>query len=395
MPDDVKFLVNETKDRMIKLTQNLIATPSPPGKEDAIRAYVKNEMESIGLDEIVIDGMGNIYGRLGEGKHSIALDCHMDTVDIGNLEKWVHDPFGGLITDGIIYGRGASDQKGGLASALSAIRIIKEIGLPKDLKLILVGSVGEEEHEGLNWQYLVEVEGIKPDFVILTEPTNLEIAIGQKGRVDLKIETDGVSAHGANPDLGVNALYKMLSIINSIIELQKNMPIDPLFGKSQISVTDIQSSSPNINATPDKTIIHVDRRLGSEESDVTAMTQLKNLQSVKTTNARIYIPEYTKQIGEGKSFSFKSYYPSWTMNQEHPLVQKAIRAYRYQFHQTPPLKYWPFSTNGAATKGIYNIPTIGFGPGKEEHAHTPEDQVAIDQLVDAMEYYVRFVQMYN
>ncbi|MHA2390243.1 MAG: M20/M25/M40 family metallo-hydrolase [Candidatus Hodarchaeales archaeon] len=185
MPDDVKFLVNETKDRMIKLTQNLIAIPSPPGKEDAIRAYVKNEMESIGLDEIVIDGMGNIYGRLGEGKHSIALDCHMDTVDIGNLEKWVHDPFGGLITDGIIYGRGASDQKGGLASALSAIRIIKEIGLPKDLKLILVGSVGEEEHEGLNWQYLVEVEGIKPDFVILTEPTNLEIAIGQKGRVDL------------------------------------------------------------------------------------------------------------------------------------------------------------------------------------------------------------------
>ncbi|MHA2343846.1 MAG: YgeY family selenium metabolism-linked hydrolase [Candidatus Hodarchaeales archaeon] len=384
MSDKIQLLVNEKKDRMLDFTQKLITIPSPSGKENAVRNCVNDMIEFIGFDDISTDAMGNIYGRLGKGKQSIAFDCHMDTVDVGNPDQWNHDPFSGMIDDGIIFGRGASDQKGGLASALHAIDIIKEIGLPRGLQIIFVGSVREEEHEGLNWQYLIDVEGIKPDYVVLTEPTNLEIAIGQKGRVDFKIETEGTSAHGANPDLGTNAIYKMLSIIEDIKDLQENMPVDPLFGKSQISVTDIRSSSPNINATPDKAVIHVDRRLGPNESDATAIAQLKRLSSVKTAHAQIYIPEYTKQISNDKSFSFKSYYPSWTMNQEHLLVQHAMKAYRTQFHQEPPLKYWPFSTNGAATKGIYNIPTIGFGPGKEEHAHTPEDQVAIEQLVQAI-----------
>jgi putative selenium metabolism hydrolase len=395
MPDKIQVLVHETKERLIEFTQELITIPSPPGKENSVRNCVKELMKDIGFDNITIDAMGNIYGRLGKGKHSIAFDCHMDTVDVGNPDQWNHDPFSGLIDNGIMYGRGASDQKGGLASTLHALGIIKEIGIPKDLQIMFIGSVREEEHEGLNWQYLIEVEGIKTDNVVLTEPTNLEIAIGQKGRVDFKIETEGISAHGANPDLGTNAVYKMLPIIKNIEDLQENMPVDPLFGKSQISVTEIQSSSPNINATPDKAVIHVDRRLGPNESDESAISQLKRLSSVKTAHAHIYVPEHTKKFNEGKSFSFKSYYPSWTTNKEHPLVQHAIRAYHTQFHQEPPLKYWPFSTNGAATKGIYNIPTIGFGPGKEEHAHTPEDQVAIEQLVKAMEFYVRFILSFS
>jgi len=319
----------------------------------------------------------------------------MDTVDVGNPEKWTHEPFNGTIENEIIYGRGASDQKGGLAAILFALKILTKIGIPENLQIIFVGSVREEEHEGLNWQHLIDVKRIKPDKVVLTEPSNLKIAIGQKGRVDLKITTDGISAHGANPDQGINAIYNLLPIIEDIRKLQKNLHTDPLLGKAQISVTAIESSSPNINATPDKAIIHVDRRLVSNESDLTAIEQLKNLESIKNTHARIFVPEYTVQLNSGKVFTFKSYYPSWVMDQKHPLVQQAMEVYRKQFQEEPQLKYWPFSTNGAATKGIFNIPTIGFGPGKEEHAHTPEDQVTVDHLIKATEFYIRLIRSFK
>ena len=395
MYNNINFLVNEQKDKLIEFTQELINIPSPSGKEDDARKHIKSEMKDIGFDDITIDAMGNLYGSLGKGSHTIAFDSHMDTVDVGNPEKWKYDPFDGIIENDIIYGRGASDQKGGLASALYALRILAENGLPENLKIIFVGSVREEEHEGLNWQYLVEVERINPHKVILTEPSNLKIAIGQKGRVDLKLETDGISAHGANPDLGTNAIYNMLPIIDDIKKLQRRLPIDPLLGKSQISVTAIESSTPNINATPDKAIIHIDRRLGSNESDLTIIEQLKNLESVKATQVHIFVPEYTIQFNSRKIFTFKSYYPSWVMDQAHPFVQQAIEVYREQFQEEPVLKYWPFSTNGAATKGIFDIPTIGFGPGKEEHAHTPEDQVAIDQLIKATEFYIRLIRSFK
>ncbi len=395
MADKISLLVEKTKEKLIKLTQELITIPSPPGKEEEVRKRINDEMETIGFDSINIDGMGNIYGRLGKGKKSIAFDCHMDTVEAGNPDKWIYKPFSGRIVNGIIHGRGASDQKGGLAAALSALRIIKEIGLAKDTQIIFVGSVREEEYEGLNWQYLIELEKIKPDYIILTEPSNLDIAIGQKGRIDLKIETEGVSAHGANPDQGINAIYKLIPIINDINKLHKNFHKDPLFGLAQISVTEIQSTSPNINAVPDKASIHVDRRLVSNESDITAINQLKQLESVKTAQARIYVPEFTIDFDSQKSFTFKSYYPSWTMDKTHPLVKQASQTYKDLFQQEPKFKYWPFSTNGSATKGLYNIPTIGFGPGKEEHAHSPDDQVIIDQLVKAMEFYVRLIHSFT
>ncbi len=395
MNNKINFLVNEKKDKLIKFTQELISIPSPPGKEDDVRKLIKGEMEHIGFDDITIDAIGNLYGSLGNGSQIIAFDSHMDTVDVGNPENWKHEPFNGKIENEIIYGRGASDQKGGLATTLYALKILTEIGIPDNLQIIFVGSVREEEHEGLNWQHLIEVERIKPDKVILTEPSNLQIAIGQKGRVDLKITTNGISAHGANPDQGINAIYNLLPIIEDIRKLQKNLHIDPLLGKAQISVTAIESSSPNINATPDKAIIYVDRRLVSNESDITAIEQLKNLESFKTIQTRIFIPEYTVQLNSRKKFTFKSYYPSWIMDQKHPFVQQAMGVYREQFQEEPKLKYWPFSTNGAATKGIFNIPTIGFGPGKEEHAHTPEDQVAINQLIKATEFYIRLIRSFT
>jgi len=395
MNNKIDHLVNEKKDKLIEFTQELISIPSPPGKEDDVRKRIKGEMEYVGFDEITIDAMGNLYGSLGRGSEIIAFDSHMDTVDVGNPEKWTHEPFNGTIENEIIYGRGASDQKGGLAAILFALKILTKIGIPENLQIIFVGSVREEEHEGLNWQHLIDVKRIKPDKVVLTEPSNLKIAIGQKGRVDLKITTDGISAHGANPDQGINAIYNLLPIIEDIRKLQKNLHTDPLLGKAQISVTAIESSSPNINATPDKAIIHVDRRLVSNESDLTAIEQLKNLESIKNTHARIFVPEYTVQLNSGKVFTFKSYYPSWVMDQKHPLVQQAMEVYRKQFQEEPQLKYWPFSTNGAATKGIFNIPTIGFGPGKEEHAHTPEDQVTVDHLIKATEFYIRLIRSFK
>ena len=219
MKEEILAKVEEYKADMFKFLRDMIRIPSTSGKEKELVQRIKEEMEKLGYDEIKIDKMGNIHGRIGNGKHVIAFDGHIDTVGPGNLDNWEHDPYEGYEDDEIIYGRGASDQEGGFAAMVYAGKIIKDLDIAGDTTVWIVGSVQEEDCDGLCWHHILTEKVIEPEFVVLTEPTDLKVNRGQRGRMEIKITTTGISAHGSAPERGENAIYKMASIIKELEEL--------------------------------------------------------------------------------------------------------------------------------------------------------------------------------
>ncbi|MFC2117315.1 YgeY family selenium metabolism-linked hydrolase [Bacteroidota bacterium] len=376
---------------MVNFLREIIAIPSTSGKEKEVVERIKQEMEKLGYDKVWIDPMGNLIGRIGVGNRIIAIDGHCDVVNVGNLDTWKVDPFKGDLKNGVIYGRGASDQKGGLAAAVYAGKILKDMVLPADIAVVVVASVLEETLEGASWQYLINEEKIRPEAVLLTEPTNLAINIGQRGRMEMKIKTDGVSCHGSAPERGENAIYKMASILQDVEKLNNDLKSKSILGKGTVTVTDICSDTPSLCAVSDSCTIHLDRRLSEGETIETSIAEIENLPSVKATAAKVIIPDYKAECYTGLEYPVKAYYPMWLMDENHKLVQKAKVAYTDQFGKETGTGVWVFSTNGVATKGLYDIPSIGFGPGEEIHAHTPTDQVRIKDLLTAVEFYVSFV----
>ncbi len=373
------------------LLREAIAMPSVSPGEGPLIGRLRREMEEVGYDEVHVDRLGNLIGRLGSGSRQIAIDGHCDTVGVGNPDTWQLDPFGGLTQDGVVFGRGAADQKGGLVSAICAGGILKEIGLPPATTLLVVASVQEEDFEGLCWQHILRDEGVMPEAVLLTEPTNLGLNIGQRGRMEIRVKTRGRSCHGSAPDRGVNAIYKMVPIIRDVEGLHGRLQSDSPLGKGTLTVTDIRSTAPSLCAVADSATIHLDRRLTEGETQELALRQVRELDSVEAAGAEVWVPEHELRTHTGWVGSVTAYYPAWLMSRTDPLVRAATAAYQSQLLCEPDVGVWQFSTNGVATRGIHGIPTIGLGPGQEAHAHTPQDQVKVDDLVKAMEVYVACV----
>ncbi|MCK4764293.1 MAG: YgeY family selenium metabolism-linked hydrolase, partial [Candidatus Aminicenantes bacterium] len=387
MKEKITKITESLRGDMVKFLREIIAIPSMSGKEEAVVQRMKAEMQKLGYDKIQVDPLGNLLGTMGGGGKILALDGHCDTVGIGNPENWQVDPFKGDYRDGIIYGRGASDQKAGLAAAIYAGKILKEIGIPGNMSFLVVASVLEEDYEGLCWRYIIEENKIKPQAVLMTEPSNLGIMMGQRGRLEIKVHTRGISCHGSAPERGENAIYKIAPIIRDIELLNEQLPPKELLGKGTVAVTEARSSSPSLCAVADSASIHLDRRLTAGETLETAVAEIENLESVKAARAEVIVPEYKVTGYTGLDYPVKAYYPTWLMEREHALVKTAEKAYENQFSSRGDVGVWTFSTNGVTTKGVFDIPTIGFGPGEEKHAHTPYDQVPEEQVIKAVEFY--------
>ena len=280
-------------------------------------------MQKIGYQKVRIDPLGNLLGIMGSGNRIIALDGHCDTVGVGNPDTWEIDPFKGDYHDNIIYGRGASDQKGGLASAIYAGKILEEIGIPDNISLLVAASVLEEDFEGLCWQYILDEDKIRPEAVLLTEPSNLEIKIGQRGRMEMKVKTRGISCHGSAPERGENAIYKIAPIIRDIEQLNKKLHSKSILGKGTITATDIMSTAPSLCAVADSAALHLDRRLTEGETMDSSVNEILKLPSVKAVDAVVTVPEYNIKSYTGLVYPVKAYYPMWLMEETHPLVRSA------------------------------------------------------------------------
>jgi putative selenium metabolism hydrolase len=381
---------NEYSEYTASNLSKLIQIKSLSGEEKGVVNEVIRMMEEANFDEVRIDGLGNAVGRIGSGKKIIAIDGHIDTVDLGNLDAWVFDPLGGEIKDGFVHGRGAADQTGGPVAGITAGKILKEIGLPDDVTVYVTATVMEEDCDGLCWKYLIEEEKLKPDCVIVTEPTNLNIYRGQRGRMEIVVSFYGLSAHGSAPERGKNAIYMASRSALEIEKLNERLAEDPFLGKGSVTISEFVSSSPSLCAVSDFAKIHLDRRLTWGEDKELALNQVKDI--VKGMNAKVELLSYEKTSFTGLKYGMEKYYPTWKIEEDHPVIQKGVKAYKDLFKQNPVVDKWTFSTNGVAINGIHKIPVIGFGPGVEELAHAPNEKVPIEHLVKASAFYAMYVK---
>jgi len=375
--------------------RDLIAIKSISSHEGPAVERIGEEMTRCRFDDVRIDPMGNILGRIGKGKAVIAYDAHVDTVDVGNPENWTVDPFRGAMHDGIIYGRGACDMKGALASIVHAGKLIRELGLEGDYTLYVVGSVQEEDCDGLCWQYIITEDGLRPDVVVITEPTDLGIYRGHRGRMEIEVRTRGISCHGSAPERGVNAVYKMAPIIRDIELLNERLTGEPFLGKGSITVSEIRSTSPSLCAVADSSTIHLDRRLAATDSLESAVKEIRELESVRQAGAEVVVLDYAVPSWKGLTYPTRKYYPTWLLAEDHPLLKAGIAAYAELFGQPPSIGRWVFSTNGVSIMGRHGIPCIGFGPGNEIHAHMASEQIPVEHLVRAMAWYAAFPGVYT
>ena len=387
-------LSNTYTGRSAQFLRDIIAIPSTSCNEGPVVERIAQEMNDVGFDEVIIDPMGNVLGRIGSGKHIIAMDGHIDTVGVGNPANWQHDPFKGKVEDGIIYGRGASDMKGAMAAMVYGGKIIKDLQLEDDYTLYVTGTIQEEDCDGLCWQYIIKEDQIVPEVVIISEPTNLQIYRGQRGRMEFEVVTEGKSAHGAAPELGENAIYKIAPLIKEIEQLNDRLKSDDFLGKGSITISRIRSGSPSLNAVADMAAFYIDRRLTAGETLETAKEEITSLPSFKEAGAKIVVPEYNEASYTGLKYGMQKYYATWTINENHPVLQTAVKLYEQVYSQKITPGKWGFSTNGVSTAGIFNIPTFGFGPANEIHAHTVDDQCPIDHLTEAMKFYAAFPKFY-
>ena len=387
MKKQILDTVQKYHDDLTGFMKRLVMAKSYSAQEREVVSVIEEEMVKVGFDEVIVDGMGNILGRIGNGSTVIAMDAHIDTVEVGNPKSWSVDPFEGIIKDGVIYGRGASDQKAGMAAMVYGAKVMKELGLLGDFTLYVTGTVMEEDCDGLCWQYIVKEDKIVPDYVVITEPTNLNIYRGHRGRTEIQLRTTGRSCHASAPERGVNAVYKMSRIITEIERLNENLRDDAFLGKGTVAVTQIFFKSPSQNAVPDECTIQLDRRLTAGETQETVIAELQEAIEKAGEEAEIIELYYDRSSYTGLSYPTRKYFPTWLMAEDSEIVRRTVEAYREVFGAEPKVDKWTFSTNGIATAGIFGIPTIGFGPANEVYAHSPDDQVPIEHLIKAAAMY--------
>ncbi|WP_040292411.1 YgeY family selenium metabolism-linked hydrolase [Acetonema longum] len=387
-------LAKKYEPEMTRFLRDMIAIPSESCQEEKVILRIKAEMEKAGFDKVTIDPMGNILGTIGHGKHLIAMDAHIDTVGVGNPDNWQYDPYKGHEDNEVIIGRGGSDQEGGMASMVYAGKIIKELGLEDDYTLAVVGSIQEEDCDGLCWQYILKEDILKPEFVVITEPTDGKIYRGHRGRMEIKVTTKGISCHGSAPERGDNAIYKMAPILSELRALHPNLKDHPFLGKGSLTVSEIFHTSPSRCAVADSCWISIDRRLTAGESGEYAMQQIKNLPAVKAAGAEVTMYTYERPSYTGLVYPTESYFPTWLIEENHPVCSTLTDTYRGLFKTEPVLDKWTFSTNGVSIMGRYGIPCIGFGPGHEDQAHAPNEKTWKKELVQAAAMYAVIPSLY-
>jgi putative selenium metabolism hydrolase len=379
---------------MTAFLRDMVKIPSESCQEKDVILRIKAEMEKVGFDRVQIDKMGNLLGFIGHGKHLIAMDAHIDTVGVGDIKNWTFDPYEGFEDEMHIGGRGTSDQEGGMASMVYAGKIIKELKLEDDYTLLITATVQEEDCDGLPWQFIVDEDKLRPEFVVITEPTSCRIYRGHRGRMEIKVTTRGISCHGSAPERGDNAIYKMAPIILDIKRLNEHLKDDPFLGKGTMTISEIFFSSPSRCAVADGCHISIDRRLTVGETHLSALEEIRALPSVKEVGAIVEMYDYSRPSYTGLVYPTESYFPTWVIPQNHPACVAAIDSYKGLFKQNPVVDKWTFSTNGVTIMGRYGIPCVGFGPGDEKEAHAPNEKTRKSDLVTCAALYAALPLQY-
>jgi putative selenium metabolism hydrolase len=381
----IRASVGANRHSIIAFLRELCAIPSIDSQIGPVGERAAAEMHKLGFDEIRFDRMGNILGRIGSGPKTLLYDSHIDTVGIGDAAEWEWDPFTGKIEDGILFARGACDEKASTPGMIYGLAIARDLGLLEGFTAYYFGNM-EEWCDGIAPNALVEVEGIRPDYVVIGEPTRMQVYRGHKGRVEMKITAKGRSAHAASNFLGDNAIYKLLPVIERISTMDAELGDDPFLGHGRITVTDMHVQTPSINAVPDEATIFIDRRMTFGETPQGVLDQVQRIAG-DHPGLHMELLHYAQPSYLGFVFPVDKVFPSWALAETHPLVEAGQQALSLLTGERPPTGKWEFSTNGCYWMGKAGIPAIGFGPGDEQHAHTVLDQVRLEDVVQATGFY--------
>ncbi len=432
--EKIKEAAEKYRPDMVRFLREMISHPSESCEEKEVVACIKAEMEKLEFDKVEVDGLGNVIGWMGEGDKIIAIDSHIDTVGIGNINNWDADPYKGYETDEIIYGRGGSDQEGGMSSAVYGAKIMKDLGLlPKGYKVMIVGSVQEEDCDGMCWQYIYNKDKYVPEFVISTEPTDGGIYRGHRGRMEIRVDVKGISCHGSAPERGDNAIYKMADILADVRSLNENgcgpddeikglvKMLDPKFnpdhyedarflGRGTCTVSQIFYTSPSRCAVADSCSISIDRRMTAGETWDSCLEEIRQLPGCRkyADDVEVSMYMYDRPSWTGEVYETECYFPTWINKEDAAHVEALVEAHKALYgdkrmttpssadkRDRPLIDKWTFSTNGVAIQGRYGIPCVGFGPGAESQAHAPNEVTYKDDLVRCAAVYVAALNLYN
>nr|HID13127.1 YgeY family selenium metabolism-linked hydrolase [Anaerolineae bacterium] len=383
-------LTSKDQTNLTTFLRDLVQTPSPSTQEGAVAERIVAEMTRLGFRDVRTDRIGNVVGWIGPGHGPVLmLNGHMDTVRVSDPEAWNHAPFGAEIVNGVLYGVGACDMKGGLAAMLYGAKLLRDAAVALKGDLVVACVVQEEPCEGLGSRVLIEEEGIRPDWVVLGEPTNLDVSRGQRGRLEMRVVTHGRSAHAASPDLGDNAIYTAARLVFGLELLAGQLGDDDFLGPGTLAVTDISSRASSRNAVPDRCELIIDRRLTLGENETKALAEVQRVIVREGVRAEVEVTEYHATSYTGYTCHAREFYPAWVIAEDHPLVVTAVRAVRAQLKRRPQVSRWDFSTEGVYTAGVAGIPTVGFGPGDPRHAHTADEHIRLADVYAAAEVYAR------
>jgi putative selenium metabolism hydrolase len=380
-------LSDEERRDLLDFTRRLVRTPSLPGDEGAVAALVMAEMERLGFRDVQADEAGNVFGTVGAETGPLLLfDSHMDTVEPANPQAWTMDPWSGVVRDGRLYGLGSCDMKSGLAATIYGIAHLRRLGLPLRGRVIVAAVVLEEPAEGTGTRLLFQLNRIRPDWVVIAEPSSLHIVRAQRGHLEMTVEVHGRSAHSAAPQLGKNAIYEAARVIFGLELLEEQLPAHPFLGKGVLAVTEISSQAVSRNAIPYACHLFIDRRLTVGETEALALTEVQRVIAREGVSADVRVVEEQVRTYTGHTYTARRASPPWLFDEGHPLIRAAVQAVR-NVGLRPQVGRWDFATEGAYTAGVLQIPTVGLGPGDPAMAHTVNESVAVEELYAAASIY--------
>ena len=375
-------------DDLIAFTQELVQMKSYSGQEEEIIRRIASKMEELDYDEVTIDAMGNVLGRIGTGDQVIMFDSHVDTVEVKDETEWTVPPFSGEIVEGKLFGRGSVDMKSAAAASIFAGAAAKKCGLDTHKTIYVSCTVLEEDCDGENLKHLFQELGIRPNWMVICEPSDNLITLGHKGKAQVLIKTHGVSAHGSAPEKGKNAVYEMAEIIQRVEAVNEALSKKEA-PRGTLVLSQISSVSASLNAVPFHCEIYLDRRMVVGETEDTVRSEMEKI--IEGKEATWEVGTLHRTSWTGLPIDYEPLHPAWQIDLDHPLTRACQSAYAKTFGEAPNrYDYWDFSTNAVTTVAM-GIPTIGFGPGEYKLAHMRDENCRVDQIIDACRFYVTLI----
>lgn len=372
------------QDFLIRCARDLIRARSenPPGDEREAAAVAAAYATDAGLSVEIVEtapNRVNVLATLDSGVpgRTLAWNGHIDVVPVGDEGSWNHAPFDAVVDGGVLHGRGAADMKGPCASAIAAASALRADGLPEKGKLVLQ-MVADEEVLGPHGTLALYERGLAgADAAIVGEPTGLHVAVAERGMLWVIARTTGVAAHGSRPDLGVSAIEEAAKVVLALRSMSTGRS-HPLLGEPSLNVGTIQGGS-KINIVPDACTIAIDRRTLPGETDQGILDQMHAALEAAGARATLEIVHRADPV---------------EVDPGEEIVIAAIAAYKAVRGVDATIGAMTGATDAHVLAGKAGIPTIIFGPGSLDQAHTTTEHVAIDELIDGAHIYAHLFDAY-